>query len=374
MESSKYATKSLDHLGLISVLCQKLGVAKFIDEKVPNQSAYRHISYGELLVAMILNGLGFVSRTLHMVPDYFSDKPVERLIGAGIKAEHINDDALGRLLDKLYEIGVSELYQGLSEQVVSHLGLSCDLVHLDATSFHVDGAYVPDMDSKGVRLTKGYSRDHRPDLNQVILNLITENQAGIPVYMQACSGNTNDSESFKLLVKSHIKSLKAAQRSQYFIGDSALYVAETICALNDQNKFFITRFPQHITEAKTLLKEAGVMNFTPLENGYSAVWCDNIAYAGVKQKWLLVKSDKHQSEKIIHWIRTYSKIHSNRSKHLKSFANKCLLVRRMPKMPLKNGRMRSPMFVFAKLLLLKQWFMQSLDDLRQMKWVLPASR
>jgi transposase len=60
------------------------------------------------------------------------------------------------------------------------------------------------MDAKGVRLTKGYSRDHRPDLNQVILNLITENQAGIPVYMQACSGNTNDSESFKLLVKSHI--------------------------------------------------------------------------------------------------------------------------------------------------------------------------
>jgi hypothetical protein len=63
-----------------------------------------------------------------MVPDYFSDKPVERLIGAGIKAEHINDDALGRLLDKLYELGVSELYQGLFEKVVSHLGLPCDLV------------------------------------------------------------------------------------------------------------------------------------------------------------------------------------------------------------------------------------------------------
>jgi transposase len=292
MSSSKYETKSLDHLGLISVLCQELGVAKFIDEKAPNQSEYRHISYGELLVAMILNGLGFVSRTLHMVPDYFSDKPVERLIGAGIKAEHINDDALGRLLDKLYELGVSELYQGLSERVVSHLNLPCNLVHLDSTSFHVDGEYVPDMDSKGIRLTKGYSRDHRPDLNQVILNLITENQAGIPVYMQACSGNTNDSESFKLLVKSHIKSLKAAQRSQYFIGDSALYVAETIRSLNDQNKFFITRVPQKITEAKDLLKQAGTMQFTPLDNGYSAVWRDDIDYAGVKQKWLLVKSEQ----------------------------------------------------------------------------------
>ena len=65
----------------------------------------------------------------------------------------------------------------------------------------------------------------------MILNLITENQAGLPAYMQACSGNTNDSESFKQLVKSHIGSLKSAQRSRYFIGDAALYVAETIQSL-----------------------------------------------------------------------------------------------------------------------------------------------
>jgi hypothetical protein len=72
-----YTSKSIDHLGLVSALCQKLGIAEFIDNQIPNQSEYRHISYGQLLVAMILNGLGFVSRTLHMYPDYFADKPVE---------------------------------------------------------------------------------------------------------------------------------------------------------------------------------------------------------------------------------------------------------------------------------------------------------
>jgi hypothetical protein len=63
-----------------------------------------------MLGAMNLNGHGFVSRTLHMVPDDVSDKPLERLIGPGINAKHINDDALGRCLDKLYEYGVSRLY------------------------------------------------------------------------------------------------------------------------------------------------------------------------------------------------------------------------------------------------------------------------
>ena len=60
---------------------------------------------------------------------------------------------------------------------------------LDSTSIHVDGQYDNDGgDINAIKLVKGYSRDHRPELNQVVLNLITENQAGIPVYMQAASG------------------------------------------------------------------------------------------------------------------------------------------------------------------------------------------
>ncbi len=157
---------------------------------------------------MILNGLGFVGRTLHMYPQYFKERPVERLIGKGIKAEYINDDALGRCLDKLYETGVSDIYQTLSASVVEHLELPCEGINLDSTSIHVDGKYAPDEDSQAVKLVRGYSRDHRPELNQVVLNLITENKAGIPVYMQAASGNINDNEGFKNRVKNHISSLK----------------------------------------------------------------------------------------------------------------------------------------------------------------------
>lgn len=291
MNVTDFATKSIDHLGLVSVLCKELGIAEFIDERLPKQETQAHITHGQLLVSMILNGLGFVSRTLHMVPDYFADKPVERLIGVGIKAEHINDDALGRCLDKLYEHGVSPLYQDLAERVVQYLGLSCQLVHLDSTSFHVDGEYQSDIDAQGIHITQGYSRDHRPDLNQVILNLITENQAGLPVYMQACSGNTNDSESFKKLVKSHINSLKAAQRSRYFIGDAALYVAETIQALEEQKQLFITRVPQKLVEAKQILKTYQTGDFVHIEGGYLGIWYDS-NYGAVQQKWLLVKSEQ----------------------------------------------------------------------------------
>ena len=234
-----YSTKGLDHLGLISGMNKELGIAKLIDKALPEQSDDKLISYGQLVEAMILNGLGFVGRTLHMYPQYFKERPVERLIGKGIKAEYINDDALGRCLDKLYETGVSGIYQTLSASVVKHLALPCEGINLDSTSIHVDGNYEHDDDSKAIKLVRGYSRDHRPELNQVVLNLITENKAGIPVYMQAASGNINDNEGFKNIVKHHISSLKAAQACQYFIADAALYSAETIQSLNEQKTVFL---------------------------------------------------------------------------------------------------------------------------------------
>ena len=109
-------------------------------------------------------------------------------------------------MDALYDKGVSSLYQGIGERVVNHLGLDCQAVHLDSTSFHYDGQATPVGEFGHIRIARGYSRDHRPELSQVILNLMCENPSGIPVYMKPASGNNNDMEGFKQIVKAHIGS------------------------------------------------------------------------------------------------------------------------------------------------------------------------
>jgi transposase len=63
--------------------------------------------------------------------------------------------------------------------------------------------------------------------------------------MQAQSGNINDVEEFKKIVKSHISSLKAAQQCRYLVADAALYVKETIVELDAMRQLFITRVPQN---------------------------------------------------------------------------------------------------------------------------------
>jgi transposase len=73
---------------------------------------------------MILNELGFVGRTLYLYSEYFEDKPTDLLINPSVKHQHIDDNALGRTLDKLFEVGVTELYTKIALSVVKHLGMS----------------------------------------------------------------------------------------------------------------------------------------------------------------------------------------------------------------------------------------------------------
>ncbi len=65
---------------------------------------------------MLLNGLGFVSAPLYLFEEFFKGKATEQLLGTGIKAEHLNDDRLGKALDELYATGLSDLFLSVSLQ------------------------------------------------------------------------------------------------------------------------------------------------------------------------------------------------------------------------------------------------------------------
>ncbi|MCI5208326.1 MAG: DUF4277 domain-containing protein [Candidatus Electrothrix sp. ATG2] len=60
---------------------------------------------------------------LYLTPHFFQDKPVDRLIGEGIKAQHLNDTTLGRALDDIYDYNHEVLYPQLALRAVDILGL-----------------------------------------------------------------------------------------------------------------------------------------------------------------------------------------------------------------------------------------------------------
>src|SRR4030043_448618 len=106
--SLMHTTKDLGHLGLVAGMCKELKIAETIDQALP--SPEKQVSHGTAVCAMILNGLGFVNQRLYLVPEFFLNKPIDRLLGGGITAEQLNDDTIGRTLDAIFTYSPTEIY------------------------------------------------------------------------------------------------------------------------------------------------------------------------------------------------------------------------------------------------------------------------
>lgn len=288
-----YQSQILDHLGLVAGMYDELEIGEQIDEAIHQDLEKRTVSIGKAVKAMVINGLGFVEQRLYLVPSFFETKPTERLVGEGILPEHLNDDTLGRALDSLYDYGVTELFRDVAAHAASRLGLKPRYAHIDSTSFHVHGVYNSEAEAPEegtIHIRPGYWRDHRPDLNQVMLDLVVERRAALPVLMKPLSGNSSDHVDFTRLIERHIDHLQQAHGVDFLVADSALYSADTIQKIDTRGGKFITRVPETTKEAKQTIREADLKAMQPLAEGYR--YAERISdYGGVKQRWLIVFSE-----------------------------------------------------------------------------------
>jgi transposase len=117
---------------------------------------------------MILNGLGFSDRPLTLTPQFFANKPLDRLFREGVDAEMCNRFQLGRTLDEAHAYGCDLLWSELALAVGSQDDIDVRFNHLDPTSFSLTGDSVPESDEHAMAITHGYANDHRPDWKQAV--------------------------------------------------------------------------------------------------------------------------------------------------------------------------------------------------------------
>lgn len=292
-----YRSQVLDHLGLVAGMFDELGIGDILDHATHHNPEMRDLTVGEAVKAMVLNGLGFINHALYLVPRFFDNKPTYRLISPRVTPAQLNDDALGRALDTLYGYGVTELYSLIAATAAERLGLTPRFAHLDSTSFHVDGRYNSDEEPADhvVHITRGYSRDHRPDLNQVMWELIVEHQAGIPVLMKPLSGNTSDGKEFGHIVREHIAQLQTTYGTTYLVADSALYSDDNLQKLAATRIKWITRVPATLREARVALDRVDPQALASLTEGYRYHELPS-TYGGMEQRWVLIYSAHRQSQ------------------------------------------------------------------------------
>jgi len=212
--------QDLDHLGIIAGIVDQMG----LEDRV-NQCLGTHpqqiVSPGQGIKAMILNGLGFVSAPLYLYEGFFLGKATEHLLGEGIEAAHLNDDYLGRLLDHVWAYGPSQLFSVVAMTAYRRFRLQAQRYHFDSSSMSVHGAYASESEPPGsIEITHGYSKDHRPDLKQFIVEMMCGDDGEVPLAIEIASGNQSDKAVFGQRLKAFAQQWDV---EGILVADSALY-------------------------------------------------------------------------------------------------------------------------------------------------------
>lgn len=286
--------KVMDHLGLVAVNIEELGIVEKVNAILP-LAIHKGVkaTMGQRVAAMILNGLGFMDDRLYLFQKFLENKPIDRLIGGNVKAEHFTDDALGRCLDAIAKYGTTKFFTEISFAIGVEKNLIGNTMRGDTTTLLVYGNYPeeenPSEDQP--RPKNGHSKVNRSDLKQMILHLATTGSAGFPVWMEAHSGNASDKKTL----------IEAAKRIEEFrkqldfpddflyVGDSAMY---NNAVKQGGDMKWLSRVPENIKEAKAIVELPDEeLKWIELSNGYR-MQCFDSQYGGVTQRWVLINSQQ----------------------------------------------------------------------------------
>ncbi len=283
----------IDHLGIVASVMDEIGLVEQIDQILGGIHEQEYLSSGQLVKAMILNGLGFVSAPLYLFQEFFEGKATELLIAQGVKPEHLNDDKLGRTLDKLFDADLTKVFVSCAMKAASRYGLlepQRSSMHLDSTSFHLHGDYETEREEDhpeaAITITHGYSRDQRPDLKQFIVDLMVSGDGDVPLFFRIADGNEADKAVFARLIQDFRSQVDL---DTLFVADSALYSADSLTRMSDLK--WLTRVPLTLAEAKRVLSEIEEDAFEESTlSGYRIAQVGS-NYAGIPQRWLIVQSE-----------------------------------------------------------------------------------
>ena len=282
------SVERLDHFGIVSSVIKDLGIIEMIDARVlPHDQ--EGITAGEAMAGMILNGLGFSNRPISLTPQFFANKPLDLLVRPGVRAEMFNRFKLGRSLDDVYLYGCDLLFSEVSLAVCAQEGVAARFNHLDTTSFSLTGDYIPDSDEHAIALTHGYSKDHRPDLKQAVLELMVSQDGGIPLLSKSWDGNTSDIKVFEERARELMTTFKNSPMPRYLVADSKLYHEDN--AANLQSLQFITRIPNTLKLTGQVIRQALEMNLWQRLDEQTCYQSLALCHFGMAQRWLVVHSE-----------------------------------------------------------------------------------
>lgn len=232
----------VDEVPLLIGVMQRLGLPELADRHLGRHGHHQGLSPGTLLMVWLAYLLAYADHRKAAVAEWASRYPVllEKLLGVELRPTEFTDDRLALLLGRLSE---PTRWHALEADLWQHtlavyaLPATPSAVRLDATSTYGYHASLP-----GGLLQLGRSKDHRPDLPQLVVMAAALEPAGHLVGVDVHPGNRADDPCYLPLLRRVSATL--GQAGLLYVGDCKMAALGTRAAVVAQGDYYLMPLPR----------------------------------------------------------------------------------------------------------------------------------
>jgi transposase len=238
-------------LPIIDRLLERMRLDEFLRSYLPRADRRCRIA-PSIGVTLLLKNALLSREPLYGIGEWAARFDPVALGFADTQLPSLNDDRVGRCLDRLFQSDITSMVLALATHVVREFQVDLDELHNDSTTITLHGAYADAAreEKRGQRtrmaITWGYNKDHRPDLKQLLYILTVARDGAVPVYFQVASGNVVDDQThcatWDLLCR------LTGRRNFLYVADCKLASTENMAYIHQHQGRFLTVLPRTRSE------------------------------------------------------------------------------------------------------------------------------
>jgi transposase len=234
-------------LPILDHFLRRLRLRDFLREHLPREDRRCRVATATGLLVLVQNLL--VSREpLYGVGQWAARHDPGRLGLTPEQLPALNDDRVGRCLDRLFDADIPSLTLAVVTHAVREFGVALDELHNDSTTITFHGDYEDAGRERTLRgrlrlaVTWGHNKDHRPDLKQLLYILTVTRDGAVPVQFRVESGNATDDRSHRATWE--LLCRLTGRRDFLYVADCKLATAENMAHLHHHGGRFLSVLPR----------------------------------------------------------------------------------------------------------------------------------
>jgi transposase len=239
-------SKTFGALPIVNHFLKKIGLQELLETYLPGTDKRLKLSAGRG-IALLVRNVMVARKPLYALGGWAQPFEPAVLDLAPRQITLLNDDRIGRCLDRLFDADRSSLVMAVVVAAVRAYHVRLDQLHNDSTTVSFAGKYLQAKGHKvrgkpTLRITYGHSKARRPDLKQLLYELTVSNDGAIPVHYQVHDGNKTDDQTHR---KTWDILKELTGRADFlYVADSKLCTETNLRHIADHGGTFITVLPK----------------------------------------------------------------------------------------------------------------------------------